>query len=436
MRLTFGVGVAAIFTGVSALLSGCVAEQELVGPQQTVRHSSEAITPALAKKGQYPVGVQTVAIVNPNQLNISTQQLGDRSLVVEVWYPASDTEQLEPARYENQTRSGKPFSLKGSAYRDAPLLQSERKLPLVVVSHGYTGYRTLMFYLGEHLASHGYIVAAIDHTDSTNAEVDVVNAPAAGFPSTLYHRSRDQQFTLDYLTSQATFLSAQIDTERAGLIGYSMGAYGAVNTIGGCYQFSDAAIAGFLGSGDSQQIAAIAKLYNSCAGGQYQNIKVDKKWRAAVAIAPWGSQHDAFDAEAVAEINVPVLYIAGEHDDVSDYRSIKKLFETTGGKHSYLLTYNSARHNIAAHPVPAVALDDEIDFGHYVEPAWSSERLNAINKHFVLAMMDCHIKQQADACSYLQLEGDSNQQAVDGKKPAPWHGFSDRYSTGMQWSHK
>lgn len=428
--------IAAALITLGSLLGGCASEQKVQEHSEQLYRPIEAVTPALATTGQYPVGVQTLTIVNPNQLNVNTRQTGDRSLVVEVWYPAAATETLKPARYENQTRLGKHFSLLGSAYRDAPLLQKDKKTPLVVISHGYTGYRTLMFYLAEHLASHGYIVAAIDHTDSTNAEVDAVNAPTAGFPSTLYNRSRDQQFTLDYLTSQPTFLTAQIDSENAGLIGYSMGGYGVVNTIGGCYQFSNAAIADFTGTKDAREIAAIAKLFNSCAGGQYQNIRVNKKWRAAVAIAPWGNQHGVFDADALATINTPVLYIAGEYDDISDYGSIKRLFETTGGAHTYLLTYSSARHNIAAHPAPAVALDNETDFGHYFEPAWHTEQLNAINKHFVLAMMDCHIRQQAEACAYLQLEGDSNQQAVDGKKTAPWHGFADRFSTGMQWSHK
>ncbi len=433
-----GAGVTRIIVGtliaLAWSLSGCEAENIL--PEQLYHHISAQVTPELASPGRHPVGVRTLTIVNRNQLNVYTGQTADRPLVVEVWYPARHTTFMRPTRYDNQTRLGKPFSLLGTAYRDAPILTDNQKLPLVVISHGYTGYRTLMFYLGEHLASHGYIVAAIDHTDSTNADVDVVNAPFSGFPSTLYNRSRDQQFTLDYLTSQATFLTTHIDNERAGLIGYSMGGYGAVNTIGGCYHFTESAITTFTGSKDPLQAAAIAKLYSSCAGGQHQNIQVDDRWRAAVAISPWGNQHGLFDTKALGNIRIPVLYIAGEYDDISDYSSIKRLFETTGGTNTYLLTYRNARHNVAAHPAPTAALDNETDLGHYFEPAWDAQRLNAINKHFILAMMDCHIKQQAEACAYLQLEGDSNQLPVDGKKPASWRGFPDRYSTGLEWAHK
>ncbi|MDZ7869236.1 MAG: hypothetical protein U5L02_08540 [Rheinheimera sp.] len=47
----------------------------------------------------------------------------------------------------------------GTAFRDAAPAAGTGQLPVVVISHGYTGYRSLMFYLAEHLASHGYIVA-------------------------------------------------------------------------------------------------------------------------------------------------------------------------------------------------------------------------------------------------------------------------------------
>ena len=58
-----------------------------------------------------------------------------------------------------------------------------------------------MFYLAEHLASHGYVVVGIDHKDSTNAEVFDDATRASGFISTLYNRARDQQFLLDYFSN-------------------------------------------------------------------------------------------------------------------------------------------------------------------------------------------------------------------------------------------
>ena len=214
-----------------------------------------------------------------------------------------------------------------------------------------------------------------------------------------------------------------------------MGGYGAVNTIGGCYSFTNTTASTFTGIKDPEQVEKIKALLNSCAGGQYENPKVDPRWQAVIAMAPWGAQHQLFQQEALAKINTPILYIAGDLDDVSDYNAIKSLYEQTGSKNKYLLTYQNARYNVAPHPAPSVAKTSELDIGHYYEPAWDSTVLNNNNKHFTLAMMDCYLKKKLSKCDYLDLSPDSNQRAINGKTPEPWLGFDHRYSVGMGW-HK
>jgi predicted dienelactone hydrolase len=393
------------------------------------------VVPELAEKGPFKVGVRTMEITNPAQLDHVTQTTKDRKLTLEVWYPSVVNNTNVKTSYENVTRTGIKFAIQADAFRDATILipKNDSKFPLVVISHGYTGYRTLMYYLAEHLASHGYVVAAIDHTDSTNAEVDIKNNPFAGFFSTLLNRSRDQQFTLNYLTTIQHFASTAINNNKAGLIGYSMGGYGAINTIGGCYNFTDETTSAFTGIKDPEQVKKVMSLLNSCAGGQYQNMKVDSKWQAVIAMAPWGGQHNIFSQQALAKINTPILYVAGDLDDISGYGGIQSLYEKTGSKDKYLLTYQNARHNIAPHPAPSVAKTNELDIGHYYESAWNSLVLNNINKHFTLSMMDCHLKQQLEKCTYLDLSNNSNQIAVDEKPSKPWKGFDNRYAVGMNW---
>ena len=408
-------------------------------PEQLQKQLPKDVVAELAEIGQFKIGVKTLNIINPAQFDPATQAPKDRELTVEVWYPTSvDNQHTKKTSYENVTRTGKNFSIQADAFRDSAVLANNEaeKFPLVVISHGYTGYRTLMYYLAEHLASHGYIVAAIDHTDSTNAEIDMINSPFAGFVSTLLNRSRDQQFTLNYLTTTPNFLSKVIDSQKAGLIGYSMGGYGAVNTIGGCYNFTNTTASTFTGIKDPEQVEKVKALLNSCAAGQYETPKVDPRWQAVIAMAPWGAQHQLFQQEALSKINTPILYIAGDLDDVSDYNAIKSLYEQTGSDNKYLLTYQNARHNVAPHPAPSVAKTSELDIGHYYEPAWDSTVLNNNNKHFTLAMMDCYLKQKLTQCAYLDLSPDSNQIAIDGKTPKPWKGFDHRYAVGMGWHKK
>ena len=83
-----------------------------------------------------------------------------------------------------------PFTFKGRARRDAKPDGSQGPYPLVIVSHGYTGSRLLFTYLTENLASKGYVVVSIDHTDSTFQD-------ANAFTSTLLNRSLDDLFVLN-----------------------------------------------------------------------------------------------------------------------------------------------------------------------------------------------------------------------------------------------
>ncbi|MFT6085084.1 MAG: putative dienelactone hydrolase [Glaciecola sp.] len=413
-----------------------ITETKQMQPQQLYPKVHPDMQPELASSGKYKVGVKTLDITNENYVDLLANQIKPRTLKIEVWYPADYKDSTPLTSYENETRLAKKFSIQANAARDVAPLASESKYPVVVISHGYTGYRQIMFYLGEHLASHGYAVVAIDHTDSTNEDVDIVNAPFNGFPSTLMNRSRDQQFTLDFITQEKHFLSDVIDPNNAGLIGYSMGAFGALNTVGGCYNFSLQQAGMYTSTQDENMLGLVQKALNSCAAGQYDNPKVDEKWKAAITFATWGGQNDLFTDKSLAGIPVPTLFVSGNLDDISGYAGIQSLYERTQAPSTYLLTMINARHNIAPHPAPKEAWGSETDFGHYYESAWSSAVLNDINKHFVLAMMDCHVKKQAATCDYLNLSESSDQVSVDSKLPEPWMGFDSRFSTGLRWEQK
>ena len=398
--------------------------------------------PELSTKGDLKVGVRTIDIANENHVDPFTQQVAPRKLKLEVWYPSVD-KSLKTSSYENELRSGIKFSIHADATRDVKINASE-EWPLVVISHGYTGYRTIMYYLGEHLASHGYVVVGIDHTDSTNEEIDIVNAPFAGFMSTLINRSRDQQVVLDFFGDTANVKTVFGDSvnwtaKTAGVIGYSMGGYGAINTVGACYDFPSALLAGFIQSDNEAQIKGMQAALNTCSAGQYpaaitgKEIKTDPRWKAMMAFAPWGGQHKLFSYESLAKVSVPSMLISGDLDDVSIYAGIEDIYAQYSSNDHYLLTFLNARHNIAPHPAPKEAWTAEIDYGHYHEPAWSQQQLNYINKHFSLAMMDCHLKSTATACEFLDLSGNSNQVNSEGGLSEPWKGFDNRYSTGMEF---
>ncbi len=414
--------------GVSILL--CCFSLSATDKAQQLYTSQPDVTPELAKRGSYSVGVRTIQATNPQQLSTKDYNtLEDRTLTLEVWYPALIKDTDVSATYENVTRTKKAFSLQGQSVRDADP-RAEKTYPLVVLSHGYTGYRTIMFYLGEHLASHGYVVVGIDHADSTTSEIDFTNSPFDGFPSTLLNRARDQQFVLDYFTSAKSDLAKVVDTDLASVIGYSMGGYGAVNTVGGCYNFNQQALQAF---GFPEAAAkALVPVFNICNAGQEQ---VDSRWKAMVAYAPWGQE---LNLHKLDTIHVPSLYVTGSLDDISGYeQGVKKLFEQSAAKETFMLVYENARHNVVPHPAPEIAYATEADLGLYYEPVWSSETLNRINQHMTLAFLDCYVKQQAPSCEYLPKRESSTQtKQADGKLTDPWPGFANRWGVGMRFVRK
>ncbi|WP_322889502.1 MULTISPECIES: alpha/beta hydrolase family protein [unclassified Yoonia] len=391
--------------------------------------------PELAAFGALAIGVRTLTFSHADQIDIlgitdTETPRYDRPLTVEVWYPAADTS-AAGTRYDTVIRDGTtPTVLSGRASRDADAA-TEGRFPLVIISHGYPGNRFLMAHLGENLASKGYVVASIDHTDSTYSD-------QAAFGSTLLNRPRDQHFVLDrmaQLDDVAPDLAAITDADNTGVIGYSMGGYGAL--IFGGAGVTQTAVD--LPWGTPQGLLAA-----NLAGSESHEAIVDDRLKAVVAIGPWGRQHGFWDETGLANLRKPALIMAGSLDDVSDYPAMRQIFEQASGTTRHLLTFQNANHNAAA-PMPApreswqpTAGSDVVTFDHYADPVWDTLRMNNIAQHFITAFLDLHLKGDADKAGYLDLV----QVATDGvvalnddgtQQPehSYWRGFAPRTAAGL-----
>ncbi len=412
--------------------------------------------PELSARGPHAVGVRTLQFTRkdvPDFARAATMKpvpdplpRYDRPLTVEVWYPAAlAAGQAQSTTYHDVLGSGPndpkrpntPFEIPGRAARDAKP-DASGPYPLVIVSHGYAGSRYLMTYLCENLASKGYVVAAIDHTDSTNAD-------KAAFSSTLANRPLDDQAVLDGLGGLAaagsgSFLSGVLDANNTALIGYSMGGYGALN---------------FAGAGFTPQALPLVP-GNALAARQTGAYRVDPRLKAVVAFAPWGGDYAMksigvtfgapfgfWDAAGLAGITVPTLFVVGDHDDVAGYATgVKPLFENAVHSDRYLLVYENARHNSAPNPPPAAATNMD-DYAHYAEANWDMGRLNNLNEHFVTAFLNYRLKGQQDAAAYLNVKVPVAAEGVfsrgaDGTPKADdtyWKGFPNRTALGMELYH-
>ncbi|MDO6482703.1 alpha/beta hydrolase family protein [Shimia thalassica] len=401
--------------------------------------------PELAAYGEMAVGVRQLELVNPGQVDIlsidptadkpETLPTYDRPLTVEMWYPAQAGASGDTTMKAFLRDGTTEVTLTGRAVRDAA--PAGEGYPLVLISHGYPGNRFLLSHLAENIASKGYVVASIDHTDSTYRT-------QAAFGSTLVNRSLDQLFVLEAMAQMAGAggdFAGLYDAENTGLIGYSMGGYGAIITAGGGVTAASVAYPW----GGPHGTLAIHQ-----AGSDTHNALPDARIKTAVAFGPWGMNAGFWDAEGLAGIQIPMMFIAGSEDDTSLYENgVRAIWENASDMPHALLTYVNGGHNSGA-PMPAPAesfyFNESKGFDiseHYSDPVWDTVRMNNIAQHFVTAWLDDHLKGDAEKAAYLDLVEDSNagvwsmnEDGTEKEDHTYWKGFRLGTAKGLKFEVK
>ena len=401
--------------------------------------------PELAAYGEYLVGVRTLELSNPGQVDIVNIGPGepkpdplpryDRPLTVEVWYPAGD-DAKGSTEFMTDLRDGKTVvRLQGRAMRDAEPSSAGLAFPLVIVSHGYPGNRYLMSHLAENIASKGYVVASIEHKDSTYRD-------KAAFGSTLVNRPLDVTFVVNEMerlgAAAGSFLSGRVDASKTAIIGYSMGGYGAVISAGGgvtqkSIDYSWGAPHGLL---------AVHK-----SGSDSHGAYPDPWVKTAVAFAPWGMNRDFWDADTLKGVKIPMLFVAGSADDVSEYdKGIRAIWKAAVNTDRALLTFDNANHNAGApYPAPAEShgFDEDLGFApfdHYADAVWDTVRLNNISQHFVTAWLGKYLKNDQAMEIYLDLVPAGNDGVWSADEDGSfkqdhthWKGFQNRTTKGLRF---
>lgn len=389
--------------------------------------------PELAAYGNLPVGVREMTFVNPDQVDVvNTGAEGqiaryDRPFTVEIWYPAAEGTPVGGS-YDTVLRDGETATtLHGRAARDAEVAGGI--YPLVIVSHGYPGNRWLMSPLAENIASKGYVVASIDHADSTYSD-------QAAFGSTLVNRPWDQRFVIDQLAGLDNDLGAIIDAENVAIIGYSMGGYGALIYAGaGVTQAST----------EFEWGAPQGLLERNMMGTESHAALSDDRVQAVVAFGPWGNNAGFWDDAGLAGIDTPLMLVAGGVDDVSVYDAIRGVFDGSVNTTRHLLTFENANHNAGAPmpaPAEAYAVSERLGwapFGHYADAVWDNVRMNNVSQHFVTAFLDQHLRGE-DRAAYFDLvpvAADGVWDVDDAGAPSQthtyWEGFPDRSAHGLRF---
>ncbi|MEL7251793.1 MAG: hypothetical protein AAFO03_25455 [Bacteroidota bacterium] len=128
-----------------------------------------------ATTGQFTVGTTDVLLELDREEVITADETDTRNFMIKVWYPAKETSGEMDAYVDVAGRNGfaTKYGLQPSmlnyldkvatnVYRDIPI--ADEQFPVLIFSHGYNSKANSYYSLLSDLASHGYVIFALNHT--------------------------------------------------------------------------------------------------------------------------------------------------------------------------------------------------------------------------------------------------------------------------------
>jgi dienelactone hydrolase len=212
--------------------------------------TNHLLTASPKPSGPFAVGRVDRVMLDPARTNLYRYSPRTNAFMATFWYPADSP----PAGALPATTYGQRFAgdanfeaasvaggfagadtrwalikpkLKSCCLLSVPLATGTARFPVVLFSHGLGGTRQTSSHRAEELASHGYVVVTIDHSDCWASEFPdgryLAGNPYSGDVS---GRLKDMAFLLDELArldSGDTLFAGRLDLERIGVSGASMG---------------------------------------------------------------------------------------------------------------------------------------------------------------------------------------------------------------------
>jgi len=357
--------VAALFL-LAAAGSGCSAPGKAPAPAATAYTAQAA-----GERGPFGVGVTTLDLVDrgrPTEPNGDVPGHPERALKVEVWYPAAPSAPAPEAR-------------------DVPVDVSGGPYPLIVFAHGLGSFRRQSASYTQHLASHGYVVAAPDFPLSNLA------TPGGARLAAVVNQPGDVSFVIESLLARReddgdAFASA-IDPNAIGVTGHSLGGLTSLLTVYGPFR--------------------------------------DPRVRAAVAISPPGC---FLTPGVVRQTSVPLMVVGGSRDLIVNPASIRAAYDQAN-RPRYFLELAGADHVrfadidiedaqvVSRLPPGAELAADAVEVAQQIggsaaacaniqpipdDPPMAADRQRQLLREFALPFFDAYLKGNAEAARLLQQD--------------------------------
>ncbi|WP_232476106.1 alpha/beta hydrolase family protein [Flavisphingomonas formosensis] len=382
--------------------------------------------PALAALGPLPIGVADVEFVQLEQMDPANgrdrPELADRHVTMKVWYPAGKAGRgtVYHAAMTGEAGADVPFTVPGIATPAAPAAKGS--FPLIILAHGYGNVPEALSWLGENLATKGYVVVAPSFRDPpiNIRTTQAMSGPIARRPLDIVFITAEAQRRAR--AGQGPFADA--DPTRTALIGYSMGGYGVLTAAGapldpGLAQTTRGALTPYVAGGDRQGEIRIADLKAVVAISPPSDVRGIKTWAAP----------------GVGAIHVPTFFIVGSQDHTVGYDpGVRTLFETETHAPRYLLTFREAGHSIALIGAPPEMRGNFWNEDWFEDPVWRKDRLLPIQQHFITAFLDRYVKGDTAKAAYIDgLVPDASAGKWADAPGGRYAGFSPGAPTSTIW---
>lgn len=265
--------------------------------------------------------------------------------------------------------------------------------PLAILTHGVASGRSHFRYLGEHLASHGYIVLIPEHIGS-NQEY------AAAFlrgelsvdlsPIEFYNRPLDITYLLNKIEKDPEF-QGLINWQQVGILGHSFGGNTALSVAGA--PINQERINQVC---QEDRPSLNASMLLQCRAsylppGDY-NLR-DSRIQAVVAVNPVTSS--IFGSESMAKIAIPTMLLGGSEDIVTPFieeQAHPFLWLKTPNKYLGVMmggSHNSTSSEEGAANLPSIFIGTRPDLARNYLKAMS------------LAFFEVYLRDRSDYESYL-----------------------------------
>lgn len=283
-------------------------------PSQTIRINKSTLKIATAFSQMFKKTNQLTALIEQQAaIEAATGSSVHLAQRIDLQQPGSFTWQKTTLTL-NDSKRGRKFIV------DLYLPNRLSTIPVLVISHGLASDRTNFADLAQHLASHGFAVAMLEHPGSDRQQLENLlrgMAKEVVEPNEFVNRPKDVSYLLDelqQLNKSNPTMQGRLNLQKVGILGHSFGGYTALAVAGAKLNFKLL---------QRECRSSVIDLNTTNLSGLLQcqalylspttNYRLqDKRIGAVFAINP--ISNSVFGETNLSQVRVPVLLVAGSRD--------------------------------------------------------------------------------------------------------------------------